>query len=113
MDNKLKFKGQLTAIKNERTGSSAKGEWASLDFELTEINPSNVNHPQIGLFSFFKNGEYLDYAKNFKSNNKIGDILEVEFNLKRNTWTKTDGTEGSFYSCSAWKVDKVEEGIGF
>jgi hypothetical protein len=107
----MKFKGKLTKVQNERVGTSAKGEWASLDFELTESEPHNPDYPQIALFSFFKNGEYINDVKEFKTKNKIGDVLEVDYNFKKSEYTKKDGTPAAFYGVTAWKVENLGGGV--
>jgi len=104
----LQFTGRITEIKEPRTGESASGEWANVEFEVTESNPQNESYPQIGLFEFFKNGEYIDMARDFASKNNIGDEVTVHFNLKKSTYQKRDGSgEASFYKTSAWKVEKL------
>ena len=104
----LIFEGKITEIETPRTGTTDKGEWASVSFEVTELKPQNPQYPQIGLFDMFKNGEYLKYAKDFKTYYPIGTAVKVEFNLKKNEYTKPDGTPAKFYKTSAWKIEKVE-----
>lgn len=105
----LQFTGKITEIKPIRSGEGNKGEWANVEFEVTELNPANPSYPQVGLFDFFKNGEYLKYAKDFNEYFKLGDAIVVDFNLKKNTYQKKDGTgEASFYKTSAWKIEKHE-----
>lgn len=103
----LQFTGKITEIKKVRTGETSKGEWANAEFEVTESNPANENYPQIALFDFFKNGEYVNHAKEFKKNFKVGDEVTVHFNLKKNSYEK-DGETKSFYKTSAWKIDKLQ-----
>jgi hypothetical protein len=50
MKNNLTFTGRITEIKEPRTGESAKGVWASIDFEVTE---DSAEYPQSALFSMF------------------------------------------------------------
>lgn len=102
----LQFTGKITEIRNVRTGEGDKGEWANVEFEVTESNPQNENYPQVALFDYFKNGEYVDMAKKFSTQNSVGDEVTVHFNLKKNTYQK-DGQEKSFYKTSAWKVEKL------
>lgn len=102
----LKFTGNITEISEIKTGESNGKPWASLDFEVTESNPQNANYPQVGNFGFFKNGDYTKYASEFNNNFKLGDEVEVEFNLKCVKYQK-DGEERKFYKTECWKVTKV------
>lgn len=101
------FNGKITEISDIRTGTNNGKEWASLEFEVTELNPNNPQYPQIGLFGYFKNGEYVKYAKEFKDNFKTGDEVTVDFNLKRIDYQK-DGEDKKFYKTEAWRVTKLE-----
>lgn len=103
----MNFTGTITKIKQVRSGKTDKGEWANAEFEVTESNPQNEKYPQIGFFDYFKNGEHVKYAKEFENNFKVGDEVDVEFNLGKTLYTKKDGTEGEFYKTSAWKVTKT------
>lgn len=109
----LQFTGKITEIRNVRTGEGDKGEWANVEFEVTESDPQNENYPQVALFDYFKNGEYVDMAKKFSEQNNIGDEVTVHFNLKKSIYQKRDGSgEASFYKTSAWKVEKLNsEGV--
>ena len=104
----LIFEGTITEIREPRTGTTDKGEWANVEFEVTETNPQNELYPQVGLFDMFKNGEHVKFAKDFKNMNPVGTKVRVEFNLKKNEYTKGDGTPAKFYKTSAWKVEKIE-----
>ena len=100
------FRGTISEIRPARTGTGKKGEWANVEFEVTESNPQNESYPQIGLFDYFKNGEFAKFASGFDKQFKLGDEVDVEFNLSKSTYTK-DKEEKSFYKTSAWKVTKV------
>lgn len=101
--NDLQFTGKISQINKVRTGTGAKGEWANAEFEVTE---QKDQYPQIALFDFFKNGEYVAQAKNFEKNFKVGDEVTVYYNHKKNEYTKKDGTQAAFYKTSAWKIEK-------
>tara|TARA_R110002051_G_C8504871_1_gene465413 strand:- start:288 stop:677 length:390 start_codon:yes stop_codon:yes gene_type:complete len=105
------FTGKITEIRNPRTGTGQKGEWANAEFEVTESNPQNNDYPQIALFDFFKNGEYLKYAKDFETYYKLGDIVTVHFNFKANEYTNAKGENVKFYKTYAWKIEKLEKGV--
>jgi hypothetical protein len=104
----MEFTGKITEIKQVRTGTGAKGEWANVEFEVTELNPKNPLYAQKGLFDFFKNGEYLKYAKDFEKYNPIGTEVRVHFNLKANEYTNAKGENVKFYKTSCWKIEKLE-----
>ncbi len=104
------FQGTITKVFPARTGTTEKGDWASVEFEVTESNPENAQYPQIGKFDIFKNGENIKYAKDFQSYTPPGTEVEVEFNLKKNEYTNKSGELVGFYKTSAWKISKVEGG---
>jgi hypothetical protein len=108
----LVFRGKITEIKDVKIGKSDKGEWASVDFEVTELDAKNPLYAQVALFSFFKNGEYLKFAKDFNTMNKVGDVVDVHFNLKCNKYKGKDGLEKKFYKLECWKLEKVVENMG-
>ena len=106
----LVFKGRITEIQETKSGEGQKGEWANTNFEVTESEPQNENYPQIGLFDFFKNGEYVKYSRDFGDYYKVGDEVEVHFNFKKNSYIKKDQTDGVFYKTSCWKLEKINNG---
>ena len=107
----MEFTGKITEIRTPRTGTGQKGEWANVEFEVTEATPQNEAYPQVALFDFFKNGEYLKYAKDFENFYKLNEVVTVHFNFKKNEYTKADGTPAKFYKTSAWKIDKVDAAV--
>lgn len=108
----LTFTGKLTEIHTPRVGETAKGEWANVEFEVTESNPQNELYPQIAKFDFFKNGEHVKFAKDFKTYYKLGDTVIVSFNLKMNTYVNQKGETVKFYKTSACKVEKSSVDVG-
>ena len=98
-----KLKGKITSIK-VKTGSSAKGDWASVEFEVVESHPMNVEYPQIGLFDMFKNGEHIKYATEFENSYPVGTEVDVDFILKKNEYTDKEGNERAFYKTACWGV---------
>ena len=103
----MNFTGTITEISVIKTGENNGKEWASLDFEVTELNPQNENYPQVALFGYFKNGDYVNYAKDFNNNFKVGDVVTVEFNLKCVKYKK-DGEDRKFYKTECWKLEKAD-----
>ena len=57
-------------------------------------------------FELFKGADYVEHLNKFLEYNKTGDLVEVEFKLKSNHWTK-DGADKVFTSLTCWRVDKV------
>tara|TARA_B110000858_G_scaffold198229_1_gene263377 strand:- start:4369 stop:4728 length:360 start_codon:yes stop_codon:yes gene_type:complete len=57
-------------------------------------------------FELFKGKEYIEHLDKFLEFNKIGDMVDVEFQLKCNHYTK-DGADKVFTSLSCWRVNKV------
>lgn len=98
------FTGKITEISKIRNGEVNGKEWASLEFEVTEVTDK---YPQVGLFGYFKNGEYLKYAQDFNKNFKVGDEVTVDYNLKRIDYKK-DGEDRKFYKTEAWRVTKLD-----
>ena len=103
----MNFTGRITEIKEIKTGLTKKGdEWSSLDFEVEESNPQNIDYPQIASFSFFKMGEYKKFVDDFSTYNKLGDEVNVDFSMKCQKYTK-DGIEKKFYKNECFKLEKV------
>lgn len=104
----LKFEGTITEVRTPRTGEGQKGEWASVEFEVTELNPQNAQYPQIALFDMFKNGDYVKYARDFEEYYPLNTPVSVEFNLKKNEYTNAKNEIVGFYKTSAWKIEKLQ-----
>jgi len=99
--NELTFTGKITHIEDVEKGTSKKTgkKWASLKFQVTE---DKDDYPQVGNFSYFKNGENVKYADDFAKMYPLGTEVVVTFNLATSEW------QGKFYAdVRAWKVEKV------
>jgi len=99
--NELTFTGKITHIEDVEKGTSKKTgkEWASLKFQVTE---DKDEYPQVGNFSYFKNGENVKYADDFAKMYAVGTEVVVTFNLATSEW------KGKFFAdVRAWKVEKV------
>ena len=107
----LVFEGKITEVRTPRTGTTDKGEWANVEFEVTEVNLEKPQYAQAGLFDFFKNGENVKFAKDFANMYPIGTLVKVYFNLKKNEYTNAKGEPAKFFKTSAWKVEKVSNDI--
>jgi hypothetical protein len=101
------FKGKISEIFETRGGETAKGEWASVSFELTEFNPQNEQYAQKIKLDMFKNGEYVKYAKDFNQYYKVGDVVEASYNFKKQDYTNKQGQASSFYGVACWKLEKA------
>ena len=61
-------------------------------------------------FENFKGSDYVEHLDTFIKYNKIGDNVNVEFNLGANLWTnpKTE-IESCFTTLKCWKVEKLDQ----
>lgn len=91
--------GEITRIKEKQTFDSGAGK---IEFRIDTGEQWN----NILEFELFKGAEYVQHLDNFSKFNKVGDRVEVEFNLKSNHYTK-DGNDKIYTSLSCWKVEKV------
>ena len=56
-------------------------------------------------FEMYKKEEYFEHLDNFSKYNKVGDSVEVEFNIRAFNW-KPEAENKIFTSLSCWKVTK-------
>ena len=94
----LKLTGQIKTIKEVVSGTTKGGdEWKKVEFVIAN-NDGFEGKEQIFAFEIFgaeKVDKFLQY-------NKVGDMVDVDFNIRTNEW------EGKhFTSLQAWKVFKV------
>jgi len=96
-----KVKGKITEISEKQMFPAGSGK-------LTFRIDTGEEYNKIWEFELFKGKDYVEHLDNFIKFNKAGDDVEVEFNVKTNSWTnpKTD-VEKLFTSLSCWKVDKI------
>jgi len=102
------FKGKITKNLETKGGTTEKGEWANASFVVKE---TVAEHPQTAIFSMFKNGEHVDFAKSFATKNPVGTEVEVEFNMDVREWTSPKGEVKYFGENKAWKVTKLETAV--
>ena len=101
----MNFKGVITEISAVKSGLSKAGtEWKSIEFVVEEQKDS---YPQSGVFKLMKSGEHVKHVDNFTTYNKVGDQVDVEFNLKCNKWK-----DSFFQELSVWKVTKLSASQG-
>ena len=87
-------KGKITEIKEPITGESANGTWK----KTTLVIDTGSEFDNIMAFTVF--GE--EKVDNFVKYNKVGDVVDVDFNVSTREW------EGRYFtSLSAWKVFKA------
>jgi len=61
-------------------------------------------------FELYKGTDYVSHVEKFGDYNKVGDNVEVEFNLKTYNWKPEDDNK-IFTSLSCWKVEKVTDNV--
>ena len=93
----MKVTGKITKIMEVQKGTSKAGkEWQKLTFVLETEDDYNNVYP-LEVFGQEK-------VENFTKFNKVGQKVDVEFNVTANEW------QGKYFtSLSAWKVFKAEE----
>lgn len=90
----LKVTGKITRVLDKQTGTSKDGkEWVKQQFILD----NNQKYNNIFCFEVF--GQ--EKVENFEKYNKVGDVVEIEFNVNTNEW------QGKYFtSLQAWKIMK-------
>lgn len=100
----MNFKGRISHIGEIKSGLSKAGkEWKAVEFLVEE---EGKDYPQSGVFKLMKSGEHVSNVDNFTKFNKVGDLVDVEFNLKVNKWK-----DSFFQELSVWKTNKVNAPI--
>lgn len=91
----MKVTGKITKVLDKQSGTSKDGkEWQKLQFILD----NNANYNNIFCFEVFG----LEKVENFEKYNKVGDVVDVEFNVNTNEW------QGKYFtSLAAWKIMKA------
>lgn len=56
-------------------------------------------------FEIYKGVDHVEHAHNFVKYNNVGDVVEVEFNIRPRVWEEKDKV---FTTLSHWKCTKVE-----
>lgn len=88
MKNDLKLNGKITKVFPSITGNGKNGEWTKNTFLVKD----NAKYPQEAKFELFNKLDTMDFVK-------VGNEVEVSFNLKTNEW------QGKYYtSLQAWSV---------
>ena len=91
---------KITLIKEVVTGTTKAGKtWSKIEF-LAETTEDFNNLYCFEIFAM----EGKDNVDNFVKFNKVGQMVDVEFNVKTTEWKGKHFTE-----LSAWKVFKAED----
>jgi len=91
-----KVKGNITAISDTMSFDSGAKK---LSFQID----SGKQYNNLYSFDLFKNAENLKHLENFLEFNKVGDAVEVEFNIDCREY------QGKYYTnLSCWKCSKVD-----
>lgn len=73
--------------------------------KLTLVIDTKEQYNNLYSFDYFKSGEYVKYVDEFAKYNKIGDQVEVEFNVNSKEYN------GKYYTnLSLWKITKIAPG---
>ena len=92
--NELKFTGIIEKIFDVKQGTKDGKDWKSIEFKVVE---QQQEYPQSVKFNYFG----VDNVDKFLKYNKVGDLVDVSFNLKCR-----ENEKGAFNSIDAWKVYK-------
>ena len=94
----MKISGKITKVLEKITGQKkdGSGEWVKQSFVID----TGEQYNNIICFETFG----ADKVENFNKYNKVGDSVDVEFNINCNEW------EGKYYtSLQSWKVFKAND----
>ena len=95
----MKVTAKITKVMEVTSGTSATGkEWKKLSF-LAETTEEYNN-----LYCFEVFGE--EKVDNFLKFNKVGQLVDIDFNVKTNEWK-----DRYFTSLQAWKIFKAEDNM--
>lgn len=92
----MKVQGKITKILEKVTGQKkdGSGEWVKQSFIVTTSEQYN------NLYCFEVFG--AEKVENLNKFNKVGDLVDVEFNVQTNEW------QGKYFtSLQAWNIKKV------
>ena len=100
----MKVTGKITLIKEVVTGKTKQDkDWSKVEFLLETTEDYN----NLYCFEIFAMaGGEKDAVANFTKFNKVGQDVDVDFNVKTSEWNGKH-----FTSLSAWKVFKAEAQI--
>lgn len=93
-----KVKGKLVSI----SPIESVGQGKKLSFRID----TGEQYSNIIEFELYKGSDHVSHVEKFGDYNKLGDNVEVEFNLKTYNW-KPEADNKIFTSLSCWKVEKI------
>ncbi|QDP51094.1 MAG: hypothetical protein Unbinned3907contig1000_37 [Prokaryotic dsDNA virus sp.] len=92
-----KVKGEIVSIGEKKV---LDNEAVVLDYVVNHTSDNGFVTPMA--FNMYKAKDYAEHVDNFIEYNKVGDIVEVEFNIRGKEYN------GRIYnSLSHWRCDKV------
>lgn len=101
----MKVTGEIVKIGEP----NIRGEWTSCSLTV-KIATQNPKYPKYAIFSVSnKIGAEHDNVGNLSKFNKVGDTVDVDFNLDGFTWADKDTGEPKYANqLKAWRVRKAE-----
>lgn len=90
-----KIKGTITHIGDIQTFDSGSKK-------IQFVIDSGEQYNNLYAFDLFKGADHVKFVENFTQFNKVGDVVEVEFNVNCHEY------QGKYYTnLSCWKCEKV------
>ena len=91
--------GKLIKVLDKQTGTSKSGkEWVKQTFVID----TNEQYNNIIAFELFGD----EKVSKFNEYNKVGSVIQVEFNITCREWVNQQGITSYFTSLQAWKISK-------
>ena len=97
----MKVEGlKITKVLDTQSGTSKAGkEWSKLTF----VGETDQEYNNLYAFELFGK----EKVENFNKYNKVGDLVNVEFNVSTREW------EGKYFTgLQAWRIDKAQDNQG-
>ena len=97
----MKVEGlKITKVLDTQSGTSKAGkEWSKLTF----VGETDEEYNNLYAFELFGK----EKVENFGKFNKVGDLVNVEFNVSTREW------EGKYFTgLQAWRIDKAQDTKG-
>ena len=94
----MKVEGlKITKVLDTQSGTSKAGkEWSKLTF----VGETDQEYNNLYAFELFGK----EKVENFTKYNKVGDLVNVEFNVSTREW------EGKYFTgLQAWRIDKAQD----
>lgn len=103
------IKGTIKEIREEKLNPA--GTWKSVEFVLELPNEWNHERPKYAVLKIGNKPDAdTDKVADFLKFKKVGDLVDVKYNLDGFTWTDKDtGVQKYANSLSAWSVYSAKE----